>query len=105
MKTALPAATKAQKRRWRIIKEELGCIACWIEHNKYVPACIHHLLDTGSRRGHDFTIGLCEQGADHHQGNDGIHRAKKAFRLKYGSDDELLDLTNTLVEIYEGNTV
>ena len=106
MKTALPNATVEQKERFRIIKEELGCIACWLDTGYYNPCNVHHLLDTGSRRGHDFTIGLCEfeePGApNHHVGNDmSIHRTKREFTKKYGTDDELLDLTNALIMIYK----
>ena len=105
MKSSLPNPTKAESRRMEIIKSEIGCIACWIDVNMYCPPAIHHLLDTGRRRGHRYTIGLCEGAIDHHQGNNGIHRAKRSFREKYGTDDELLRMTNDLIVIFENNVV
>ena len=95
MKSALPAPTKAEARRFIAIKLDVGCIACWIEHEVYTPCEIHHLLDTGRRRGHSYSIGLCHP---HHQGADGIHRAKRAFRKAYGTDDELLEITNKRID-------
>ena len=95
MKTALPSPTKDEARRMEIIASQVGCIACWIDHKVYTPCQIHHLLDTGRRRGHQYSIGLCY---NHHQGNGGIHRAKRAFRNQYGTDDDLLDLTNERIE-------
>ena len=102
MKTALPNPTKAESRRMEIIKSEIGCIASWIDGLPYTPCEIHHLMDTGRRRGHAFTIGLTP---DQHQGNNGIHKAKRSFREKYGTDDELLKMTNDLIAIFENNVV
>ena len=102
MKTALKPVTKDQARRMQIIAMEIGCAACWVDTGLYVEPEIHHLLDTGRRRGHEYTIGLCHP---HHQGKDGIHRAKRAFRTRYGSDGELLQATNDRIAIVEGNIV
>ena len=104
MKTALPAVTKAQSERMGLIVREIGCIACFLDTDTYHEGVIHHLLDTGRRISHDHTICLCEGLIDHHQGNDGIHRAKRKFRGKYGTDDELLALTNWLVKTVRENT-
>lgn len=108
--------TKAeQKRMERIV--ELGCVACWIVGRKRpIPAEIHHLLDGGTRRGHSATIGLCSW---HHRGvcrPEGIgwsernlgpslvaHASSetsggKQFRARFGTDDELLEFQNRLLE-------
>lgn len=102
MKSSLPAATKAQKRRFEIAAREIGCICCrkqgWAEG---VPAQMHHLHDpaTGKRRGHSETIPLCDQ---HHWE---AHNMKRIFHDEFGSDDELLQLTNELVAEFEGRLV
>lgn len=100
MKTGLPPATKEQKERFRLLKEEIGCIACWLDTGRYNPANVHHLLDTGTRRGHSFTIPLCEgEFTNHHTGNTlSIHRTKKEFAKTYGTDDELLEMTNIILD-------
>lgn len=100
MKTGLPNATKEQKKRFRLLKEEVGCICCRLDTGEYNPANVHHLLDTGTRRGHDFTIPLCEgEHINHHTGNElSYHRTKRKFRETYGSDDWLLEVTNTILE-------
>lgn len=102
MKSGLPAITKAEARRMEIIKTQVGCVASYIDFGGNTPCEIHHLLDTGGRRGHAFTIGLTYE---HHQGNNGIHKAKRSFRERYGTDDELLELTNRLVTEFESNVV
>jgi len=100
MKSKTP--TKAESARMEIIKSQVGCIATYSEHGGYTPCEIHHLLDTGRRRGHAFTIGLTYE---HHQGKNGIHKAKKAFRDNYGTDDSLLALTNERIAACRLNTI
>lgn len=102
MKSSLGNPTKAQSRRMEIIKTNVGCIVSYLEYGGYTPCEIHHLMDTGSRRGHEYTIGLTPE---HHQGNNGIHKAKKAFREDYGTDDFLLAETNFRVAEFEARTV
>ena len=102
MKTGLKPATKAESRRMEIIKNSVGCIATRIKYGVYAPCEIHHLLDTGRRRGHAFTIGLTYA---NHQGPNGIHRAKRRFQEEYATDDELLAETNWLIEAIESNVI
>lgn len=102
MKSSLPAPTKAQSKRMYIIKAEIGCIACDLLGNSGVWADAHHLLSGGRRISHDHTIPLCKL---HHNGKDGIHTRKRWFRETFGSDDELLAVTNKLLSIVEENTI
>lgn len=93
MKTSLPAATRAEKRRFIIMSQEIGCI-----NHLGTPSQIHHLLAGGNRIGHSATIPLCPFcHAD-------AHSSKKWFRDKFGTDAALLSRTNRLVADFEKNT-
>jgi hypothetical protein len=100
--------TAADKARFDAIRD-LGCIACRIEGNPQpLPTEIHHLLSGGRRRGHAFTIPLCQW---HHQGDvtpgikpramyachgPSLRLASREFHETYGSDDKLLAQVNEL---------
>lgn len=107
-----PSWTQAQARRRDVILA-LGCVACRLEGRGYVATQIHHLTITGlhggPRRGHGDTVGLCPW---HHQGLrlEGLTRADmeaelgpslalqpRAFRERYGRDEELLRAQNAMV--------
>ena len=86
-----------------IIKRDIGCIACYKDHGVFgTPAHAHHLLSGGRRISHLHTIGLCEL---HHVGADGIHTRKRWVRDTYGTDNELLALTNELLAQNTINTI
>lgn len=107
---------RAREHRFRRLKE-MGCIACWKEGRVNVYPEIHHLNLGGragqKRRGDEYTIPLCRW---HHQGHVVFHigmlttdeRAElwgpslklhsKAFRKRYGKDDELLAKVNDLIQ-------
>ena len=93
------------RRRWGRF-ESVGCVACRLDG--FLNRCIqvHHLNIGGKagqkRRGHDFTIPLCPW---HHQGQDtgiclgpSLALESRKFRERYGSDDDLLAMTNSLLE-------
>ena len=88
--------TKAEARRMNILKMDVGCIACRLDGRGYEPCDIHHLLN-GYRMGHEATIPLCRA---HH---DAVK--SPAFKEKYGSDHDLLEPTNALVEQVEASIV
>lgn len=109
--------TSAQAVRFVHIKA-IGCIACLLTGIRIqtIPE-VHHLNAGGyhgaKRRGHDFTIGLCGW---HHQGNPPFgmalagalnvlgpshKRHKMAFRIQYGTDDQLLETQNKLIALRE----
>jgi len=97
MKTGIKSATKAEKRRFQIIREELGCVACGL-----LGCQAHHLLSGGRRISHSHTIPLCP---GCHTGPNSIHKRKRWFRDLYGTDDELLDRTDALVKQFESTIV
>ncbi|WP_064746790.1 Ref family recombination enhancement nuclease [Lysobacter antibioticus] len=107
------APTKAQQRRFELIKER-GCVACWLHCQVHRYPEIHHLTIGGKhgqkRRGHDFTIGLC---AWHHRGinafgnadlgrqtyGPSLHHHAREFRAAFGSDDSLLEFQNAILDL------
>lgn len=108
--------TQGQAARFEQIKR-IGCICCWIKGVEHVPAEIHHLTIGGKhgqkRRGHDYTIGLCQW---HHRGVLPYAGAQLAaglgpsyaleprrFREAFGSDDQLLEFQNQAIEIAEAD--
>lgn len=93
------APTVAEKA-WMDAITDLGCIACLIDGHAGTPAAVHHLLRGGQRIGHLFTIPLCDPG--HHQngqqaGKVSRHPWKTRFEAIYGTEAELLELTQQLV--------
>ena len=85
------AMTKAEKK-WMASVAELGCIVCLNAGFGYVPCCVHHILESGRRKGHLHTIGLCP---GHHAS--GLNTEKvvsrhpwlKEFERRYGTEKEL----------------
>lgn len=105
--------TKAEAARMARLKA-MPCVACVTESiPQFEPTEVHHLLSGNRRRGHMFTIPLC---AWHHRGIPGarsafpdtpallrcfgpsLARSSKAFHAAFGTDDELLERTNKLLE-------
>ena len=83
---------------------ELGCIVCVNEFSCYTPPAIHH-IDGKTKPGcHDLTIPLC---VSHHQykSNDSMPMwvsrhgdGRAAFEAAYGTEQELLEQVNGLIE-------
>ena len=99
----LPPPTKAQSRRMGIIKRDIGCIACHIALHPGTHADAHHLLAGGRRISHDATIPLCKMHHDLPGGS--VHKNKRWFRERFGTDEYLLAETDRLVAAFEANTV
>lgn len=80
---------------------EIGCIACYVMGVAGTPGAVHHLIEGARRRGHLYTICLCDPG--HHQnpqpgsGKVPRHPSKRAFENAYGSELSLLEKTRELV--------
>lgn len=104
---------RAREHRFRRLKE-LGCIACWMQGLMNVYPEIHHQNMGGKagqkRRGDEYTIPLCawhhrgETAGDHVTNSDmrqmlgpSLARESKAFRERFGSDEQLLAKTNELI--------
>jgi len=86
---------------------EIGCVACQKIGVFNPQADVHHLLSGNRRRGHLYTIPLCPW---HHRGvgnryadrgrdmGPSLAHGSKPFREMFGSDDELLEHTNLLIQ-------
>lgn len=109
MKHSTGKPTKAEAARMAFLKH----LPCVVGGLRQFHVClgmteVHHLLSGNKRRGHLYTIPLC---AWHHRGDAGnwmaseavklcgpsLARTSKKFRALYGSDDELLALTNKIL--------
>lgn len=87
-----------------------GCMACRAENiEQALPTEAHHLLSGGKRRGHKYSIPLCSW---HHRGiprpgwntattrdifGPSLRLESRAFHARYGTDDELLDRVNAMI--------
>lgn len=87
-------------------KTALGCICCRLDGRGWVAAGIHHIREgegMGQRASHFDTLPLCEP---HHQGELSprhperlaFHKDQTAWRAKYGSEADLVDQLNALIE-------
>ncbi|HEN3600162.1 TPA: hypothetical protein U5E25_001602 [Yersinia enterocolitica] len=80
----------------------IGCIACYVDSGELeTPAEVHHVRAGcgGAQRSSWFKIlPLC---TDHHRhgenGKIAIHRGSKTFSAKYGTEEELLILVESLI--------
>ena len=111
MKHSTTTPTKAEAARFAKLKA-LGCVACILENKKAdepVEPEIHHYLSGGKRIGHDASVPLCYW---HHHGlpfdevptawllaelGPSFHKHTRAFRLRYGTDKELIETVNGMI--------
>jgi hypothetical protein len=108
--------TAAHRSRWSRFSG-IGCVACRKDGRFNFNTQTHHLNLGGragqKRIGHDATIPLC---AWHHTGlppngkdskwatqfmGPSLAKSSKAFRERYGTDEELLSLTNDLLTTFD----
>lgn len=101
--------TPKDRNRWARFPD-VGCVACRLSGKRNQQTEVHHLNKGGmagrERRGHQETIPLC---AFHHRAippepfnrewarlnlGPSLAEGSKPFRARYGTDDELLALTN-----------
>lgn len=106
--------TKAEKIRLGLITQ-MRCVACWGSSLCCGKTEAHHLNLDGKagqkRRGHSYTVPL---GKWHHQGiplpgyttkemrfhfGPSLKLESKAFRERYGTDDQLLATVNANLEL------
>lgn len=85
------SATALEKHRMERVAA-LGCIICGS------PAQIHHIgTHAGGGRDHMRTIPLCVM---HHTAGiygTSLHAGKKAFEARYGTEEELLEQVNEIL--------
>lgn len=92
--------------RFAAIKQ-VGCLACWLRLGMRIDPDVHHLLSGGMRRGHRYTIGLCDW---HHRGypperysknsatrvfGPALSNGSKPFQEAFGDDQSLLEFQDT----------
>lgn len=92
---------------------EIGCIACALDGTLGVPGQVHHLLSGGRRISHRHSVLLCPY---HHTGDmpegrkyeefsevhgPSLARNPRAFRLRYGDEEELLAIQDALLDHYQ----
>jgi hypothetical protein len=95
--------TVEESQRWDDFRL-VGCIACWMLGHPETPYDVQHLLSGGRRVSHLWTIPLCPA---HHRAVGfvpALHIASlpltpSFFRVVFGSDAQLLELTNRLIRI------
>jgi hypothetical protein len=99
----------ADRRRWSHFPD-IGCVTCRLGGKRNRQTEVHHLNKGGmagrERRGHQETIPLClwchrgipPEPFDHAWARlnigPSLAEGSKPFRARYGTDDELLMLTN-----------
>jgi len=91
--------TKAERRHLDTVAG-LGCIACQNMGYPDSPAEVHHLrtgVGMGQRNNHWNVIPLCFH---HHsaQGKDGFHKHPKTWQEKHGTETELKEQVDDLIE-------
>ena len=93
--------TTVAEKQWMDAITQIGCIVCAVfEHAPNTPGAVHHLKSGGRRISHLDTICLCDPG--HHQNSPtrakiSRHPNKAAFEKAYATEEELLEITRTLV--------
>lgn len=94
--------------------KECGCVPCWIERLASNPADAHHVVAGGRRVGHAATYALCKW---HHVGQPwqgystkqmtasigpSLHHESKAYHDRYGSESDLVELQDAMLEVPGG---
>lgn len=85
---------------------EIGCIVCLDTFKTYSPGTVHHINGRSKRGAHMQSICLC---ARHHQvasdsgewatrHGPGRNASKSMFEAAYGTEQELLEMTNNLLK-------
>lgn len=115
----------AEHRLRFALMQELGCVVCSVYFGKPgTPGQVHHLVDGGRRLGHDSTIMLHPW---YHQGQPprvrhagrlvqltadqattrygpSLALDKPAFERRFGTELELLEMQDALIEAYRVNS-
>ena len=111
MKHSTGNRTKAEQARFDKMKEQGICMACYqrgMTEKGHIE--IHHLLSGNKRIGHMATVSLC---CWHHRGytygaqftnaqwesefGPSLAHGSKPFRAEFGTDKELLDMQNEML--------
>lgn len=92
--------------------QELGCVPCWLIGIPNEPPDMQHIVEGNKRLGHDFTYASCPW---HHRGipkpgmderameaaiGPSLARGRKPFHAAFGTERELLEAQNAMIERY-----
>ena len=103
--------TLAERQRFAAIYET-GCTPCWLRGIEFQPCTIQHVVEGRKRLGHSATYGACEW---HHFGHPkggltakqtedmlgpSLALSKKKYVETFGSERELIELCNKMIEQY-----
>ena len=90
--------SKEKKHMDRV--SQLGCIVCYLQGFYGVPAEIHHIEGKTKPDTHLKVLPLCFE--HHRMGSDmepiSRHPYKARFEKAYGTENELLELVNSMVK-------
>ena len=92
--------TKAERDHMAAVAA-LGCIVCYLFHDVHTPASIHHIDGKTKEGAHFKVIPLCHL---HHNAKvdcdkyTSRHDYKKRFEKRYGTEEELMKITNDMIE-------
>lgn len=95
-------ATKKEIKEHLAMVSGLGCIACHILGYHDTPAEIHHIKNgsgLGKKATHLETIPLCPY--HHRTSNESYHYSPKSFTEKFGTQEQLLQLTKDMLYGYQ----
>lgn len=86
------------EKEFHSLQAQFGCIACYLDGRKNTWVSIHHTEGRTKKDCEKKTLALC---SEHHQtgGEEApsIHPWRRRFESKYGTEQELLLLTKTLI--------
>ena len=91
--------TSKQRKRWGKIVS-LGCLPCILDGIDGTPAGISHAHDHGYRN-HDRVWGSCPEHHLYQHAVDGTpnrHKNPVEFRERYGTDSELVNKVNSILD-------
>ena len=94
---------KAMQARHNKMRQ-IGCIICLKYRNVFTPCEIHHINGAQTQQRHAETLGLCQldhMGEQLYGPNSQYisrHPNKKAFEKRYGTEQELLECQNRLLD-------
>jgi len=79
---------------------QMGCIVCTLQ-GVWTECEIHHIDGSRNQEAHTKTIGLCYR--HHREGSCkpewvSRHPYKNTFQKRYGTEEELLELTNKAID-------
>ena len=93
----------AEEKKYMESVVSFGCIVCLVYHEVQTPCEIHHTDGSQKEGAHLKTIGLCFR--HHREGSDckqyvSIHPHKARFEARYGTEQELLEITKEVIKRY-----